>query len=592
MNDLAFSTTKTLSRAALLCLALALPACTRDDSMGSAVNHDAAADIVDTAGIHLGEVWPDAAMCSKYPVTSRTDANGVTWWWWYFHWDTVTGLPGLCASYGTGAKMVVEVAFPANSSPTTSLPECTNDEIQNGGTRACAVASAYRFDAECTAAGLLFELPSQYAFDGYYHIESAEVPAAPRKLVQQDVHCSRDLYVAGGPAMGPIVADGGTDTADAPPGTCSQYPATSRTDANGVTWWSWYFHWNTGRDLGAFCGSFGTNAGMVLEVDYPQNAAPDTTLPSCTTDEVLKGTTRACAIDKSYRFEVPCLTGDLLIELPSENTFHGYYHIDSPAVATLSRHLVSQDVHCSRDLYITAPSFGPLDAGVAPADASDDAACPSRLEYDSPGCGFDAKLVCHHGNPDNSLIGVYYCGCNGRTIMGAVWGSEQPYQFEGCCPGDSGFGPLGSYSCPADGGLPYVTPRRDGGVDVPPPIAVGGSGCGHAPAGIDIPVADACPHQWTQCKVPDPAAGCLDTALAATARAAIQACGASCGDLEVGFSGGCASTVVEVTRLGTGGTVTHDAALACVQAYLSSTYFDCVPTEGWERIWIGSCTIL
>jgi hypothetical protein len=331
----------------------------------------------------------------------------------------------------------------------------------------------------------------------------------------------------------------------------------------------------------------------VLEVDYPQNPAPTTSLPTCTSDEVRSGTTRACAMDKTYRFAVPCTAGSLLLELPSQNTFHGYYHLESAALSTMSRHLANQDVHCSRDIFITAPSWGPVDAGVAPADASGDAVCPSpgQWAYVSPGCGFDAKLVCYQPDAGTPAVGIYYCGCNGRTIMGGIGSAAEPYQFQGCCPGDSGFGPLGSYSCPVDGGLPFLTPPRDGGGDIPPPIAIGGSGCGQVPAGVGIPVADNCPAEWTQCKVPDPTAGCSETALAKTARAAIQACGAYCGDLAVGFSGGCASAVFENLSVGTVAGVTHDVALACVQAYLSSTHFDCVPTEGWERVWIGSCGI-
>jgi hypothetical protein len=108
------------------------------------------------------------------------------------------------------------------------------------------------------------------------------------------------------------------------------------------------------------------------------------------------------------------------------------------------------------------------DAGAAPADATaDGSTCPSpgALAYDTPGCGFDAKLVCHQFGGDTAAIGIYYCGCNGRTIMGGIGAANEPYQFEGCCPGDSGFGPLGSYSCPLDGGLPYSTPPHDGGTD-------------------------------------------------------------------------------------------------------------------------------
>jgi len=159
--------------------------------------------------------------CSKYPSTSRTDDNGTTWWWWYFHWQSASpDLPDFCATYGAGAMMVLEVAVPANPSASASsasaLPPCTSDEIWQGSSHACTVANAFRFEAPCTTGELLIELPSEYAFDGYYHFESAEVPAPPRHLVNQDLDCSRDLFVTA-PSFGPLAPDG-TSGLDGGPG--------------------------------------------------------------------------------------------------------------------------------------------------------------------------------------------------------------------------------------------------------------------------------------------------------------------------------------------------------------------------------------
>ena len=255
-------------------------------------------------------------------------------------------------------------------------------------------------------------------------------------------------------------------------GTCSNYPSAPRVDSAGVDQWSWYLHWfGVTGDLASTCASYGAGAKMVLEVDVPQDPAASNTLPDCSVDEVLNGASQVCAIAGAYRFEADCAAGKVLFEMPSQYTFHGYYHIEGPLVSVVYRQLVSQDVHCTRDLYLptglaAAPSVG--DAGAAPADATaDGSTCPSpgALAYDTPGCGFDAKLVCHQFGGDTAAIGIYYCGCNGRTIMGGIGAANEPYQFEGCCPGDSGFGPLGSYSCPLDGGLPYLTPPHDGGTD-------------------------------------------------------------------------------------------------------------------------------
>jgi len=159
----------------------------------------------------VGGVSVGGAMgCSKYPTTSRTDSQGTTWWSWYLHWQSagvsvasgVNDLASFCATYGDGALMVAEVMVPRNASPDTSLPACTQAEIMSGGDRACAVAGAYRFEAPCGAGELLFELPSESAFNGFYHFGSNAVPSPPRHLIMQDVHCPRDLYVVA-PTRGP-----------------------------------------------------------------------------------------------------------------------------------------------------------------------------------------------------------------------------------------------------------------------------------------------------------------------------------------------------------------------------------------------------
>jgi len=98
--------------------------------------------------------------------------------------------------------------------------------------------------------------------------------------------------------------------------------------------------------------------------------------------------------------------------------------------------------------------------GEVDIDAGDGPSCQTQYPpfYSSPGCGVDAIPRwprCDGTATDVPAIGIYYCGCGGRTILGGVSGVDQPYRFQGCCPGDTGFGPLGSYSCPADGGLPY-----------------------------------------------------------------------------------------------------------------------------------------
>ena len=208
-----------------LCGSVVLAGCTNNDSLGSADRHDAGPDTAgpgpETGGSNpdtASDLPPPADACPTYPATSRVDNAGTTWWWWHFHWNFVQDLPGICASYGADAKMVVEVDVPQDPDASSSLPVCTTDELLNGGTRACADANAFRFETDCTAAELLFELPSENTFHGWYHIETAQVPAAPRQLITQDVHCSRDGFVTAGPGPAPSPADGGPPPVDASDG--------------------------------------------------------------------------------------------------------------------------------------------------------------------------------------------------------------------------------------------------------------------------------------------------------------------------------------------------------------------------------------
>ena len=222
MNSLAFPPTevRTLPREAFVALAcsVALAACTHEGTVAWAP--DASPDApVSQMVIPDASAPVDTAGCSLYPLTSRWGSTGPAWYWWYFHWDAIGDVRGFCASYGDGAKMVIEVVDPRNPAPSTALPTCASDEILRGGTRACAVPDSYQFEVDCTAGGLLFELPSDRAFTGYYHVESAQVPEAARHPILQDLNCVRDVYIAGSPEHGSIDAgtsDGPTVDAGGP----------------------------------------------------------------------------------------------------------------------------------------------------------------------------------------------------------------------------------------------------------------------------------------------------------------------------------------------------------------------------------------
>jgi hypothetical protein len=65
---------------------------------------------------------------------------------------------------------------------------------------------------------------------------------------------------------------------------------------------------------------------------------------------------------------------------------------------------------------------------------------------------------------------------------------------------------------------------------------------------------------------------------------ALVACQIVCGNLTVGFSAGCATALI----VGFG--VTEEQA-ACLKDALFTSRFDCVPSDGWQRLYVGSCTL-
>jgi hypothetical protein len=84
---------------------------------------------------------------------------------------------------------------------------------------------------------------------------------------------------------------------------------------------------------------------------------------------------------------------------------------------------------------------------------------------------------------------------------------------------------------------------------------------------------------------------CGATPIENTIAPVVVDCGIYCGNIAVGFSQGCATTIMEYTPLGTIAPVTHDEAMACLRSFVLSARFDCVPTDGWDNLYLGSCTI-
>jgi hypothetical protein len=243
-------------------------------------------------------------------------------------------------------------------------------------------------------------------------------------------------------------------TPEASPTTGCQYPNDSHVNATGDTVWSWRFHWQD-VNLAATCAAWGADAKVILEVDIPANpAGSGTTLPTCALDTLSTGAGPQCAMADAWRFEAVCTDSQLMAELPSINTFHGYYHVESSSYPNSPRHLVAQDIHCSRDLYlptgIGSPPAITNDGGVDVAPDGDGCGAGSPVHFAAPGCGADAVPMCGSFSQDACTAIIPYCGCDGTTtIQGACGTSPSPYLYAGACK--------------QDGGTDSVPPKTDAG---------------------------------------------------------------------------------------------------------------------------------
>lgn len=98
-----------------------------------------------------------------------------------------------------------------------------------------------------------------------------------------------------------------------------------------------------------------------------------------------------------------------------------------------------------------------------------------------------------------------------------------------------------------------------------------------------IPAGGTCSPTVTSCAAPRDE--CRGSSLRAALKPALAACQVACGELAVGFSAGCATALI--VRYGA-----TDEQAACLKEALFTARFDCVPTDGWQRLYVGSCTIL
>ena len=149
-------------------------------------------------------ITADAFVCPN-PSESHVDGDGATTWSWHFVWQR-DNLANVCASYGTGAKMVLEIEGSVLVGPASTLPTCTNEEVMGIGSRTCVASGMGRLEADCLAGELQFEMTTNqaprigYVYpSGYYHVESQENPNTARKFVQTDTDCSSELIPHSGP---------------------------------------------------------------------------------------------------------------------------------------------------------------------------------------------------------------------------------------------------------------------------------------------------------------------------------------------------------------------------------------------------------
>ena len=192
------------------------------------------ASIVETASLPLFDaeaagdvpVMADAFVCPS-ASDSRVEGDGTTVWSWRFVWQR-DDLASVCASYGTGAKMVLEINSSVLVAPASALPSCTVEETMGIGSRTCVAYGMGRIEADCLAGELEFEMTTNQAPrigwdypNGYYHIESSENPNTARKFVQTDTTCSSTMVPHSGPIpdlgtlllrqVTPITANGSPD---------------------------------------------------------------------------------------------------------------------------------------------------------------------------------------------------------------------------------------------------------------------------------------------------------------------------------------------------------------------------------------------
>jgi hypothetical protein len=163
-----------------------------------------------------------------------------------------------------------------------------------------------------------------------------------------------------------------------------------------------------------------------------------------------------------------------------------------------------------------------------------------------------------------SLTGLLLGACQAGSRVGAI-----ALDAEGIEVHDS----------PAEGGVP--TDEDAIGAD-------DAAMCGTPLPVETIPGTGSCSTTITRCGTsPD---SCLGAELRTVLSSRLAACGIYCGDLFVGFSGGCATSIRWIVAGAVNG-IAETTAKLCLEKTLFASRFDCAPGEGWQRLFLGSCTV-
>jgi len=109
----------------------------------------------------------------------------------------------------------------------------------------------------------------------------------------------------------------------------------------------------------------------------------------------------------------------------------------------------------------------------------------------------------------------------------------------------------------------------------------GTTGC-YVPPPDPLPEPVACSTNVLKCEPGSDS--CMDGAWSRTIRSIAVDCGAYCGEFNIAVRSGCVSDMNHIILTGAMG------ASDCILHRIIGSSWDCSPNEGWERVYVGSCT--